>query len=100
METYFVITLIIIIRTYFIDNNANYYQLIHSKKLFRQNTIYNSFRLKKHLVLIRQKFVSLNKIIQIKNDSFRLKKEGTIFKVNCILTKIIAKKQITKKGEN
>ena len=24
------------------------------KKLFRQNTIYNSFRLKKHLVLIRK----------------------------------------------
>ena len=27
------------------------------KKLFRQNTIYNSFRLKKHLVLIRKKIM-------------------------------------------
>ena len=31
------------------------------KKLFRQNTVYNSFRLKKHLVLIRKKFISLHK---------------------------------------
>ena len=32
------------------------------KKLFCQNTIYNSFRLKtKHLVLITKKIISLNK---------------------------------------
>ena len=31
------------------------------KKLFCQNTIYNSVRLEKHLVLIRKKIISLNK---------------------------------------
>ena len=34
-----------------------------------------------------------------KNNSFRIKKEETVFKVNCILTKIITK-NITKKEEN
>ena len=35
------------------------------KKLFRQNTIYNSFRLKKHLVLIRKKSCNWNIYIYI-----------------------------------
>ena len=37
------------------------------KKLFRQNTIYNSFRLKKHLVLIRKNCFNLKKIFELKH---------------------------------
>ena len=48
------------------------------KKLFRQNTIYNSFRLKKHLVLIRKNCFNLKKNIRIKNISFQLKQSISI----------------------
>ena len=51
------------------------------KKLFRQNTIYNSFRLKKHLVLIRKKIHFIEqKLFKLRtfpfnlNNSFRIKK--------------------------
>ena len=48
------------------------------KKLFRQNTIYNSFRLKKQLVLIRKNCFNLKKSIRIKNISFQLKQSISI----------------------
>ena len=51
------------------------------------------------MLIRKKKSFHLTRIIQIKNISFELKqfisikkKEETIFKVNCILTKIITKK--------
>ena len=55
--------------------------IIKKEKLFRQNTIYNSFRLKKHLVLIR-KIHLVKKYIRIKNISFQLNKSISIKKKN------------------
>ena len=67
------------------------------KKLFRQNTIYNSFWLKKKTLNFDKKKIHLiKKIIRIKIISFQLKQsisiQKTIFKVKRILTKKITKK--------
>ena len=67
------------------------------KKLFRQNTIYNSVWLeKKTLNFDKKKIHLIKKIIRIKIISFQLKQsisiQKTIFKVKRILTKKITKK--------
>ena len=66
------------------------------KKLFRQNTIYNSFWLKKTLNFDKKKIHLIKKIIRIKIISFQLKQsisiQKTVFKVKRILTKKITKK--------
>ena len=49
------------------------------KYFFRQSTIYNSFRLKKHLFLIRKNSFNFKKF-GIKNISFRLKQSILITK--------------------
>ena len=99
-------------RTYLcVNNNSNndFITMLSIKILFTINSVKNNYSVKhhlqflslkkKHLVLIRKKFISLKNIL-IKNISFQLKqsisiKKETIFKVNCILTK-----KITKKEEN
>ena len=49
----------------------------HSKKLSSESTIYNSFRLKKHLILILKTHFNSKKLFELKNNLFQLKKTIT-----------------------
>ena len=70
--------------------NTNYKILLTikflSKKLSSESTIYNSFRLKKHLILILKTHFNSKKLFELKNNLFQLKKTITsIFKKNYLL---------------
>ena len=57
-----------------------------SKKLWNESTIYNSFRLKKHLILILKTHFNSKKLFELKSNLFQLKKTITsIFKKNYLL---------------
>ena len=70
------------------NNNKNNHKILltikfRSKKLSSESTIYNSFRLKKHLILILKTHFNSKKLFELKNNLFQLKKTITsIFKKN------------------